>query len=71
MSHECLHACRWCDFLSKVKFSDSVETVDLGGMERTGGGPHNVEVGVGTTVVTATMELSVLLLLPGWLVISE
>ena len=51
--------------------SDSVETVDLGGMERTGGGPHNVKVGVGTTAVTATMELSVLLLLLGWLVISE
>ena len=45
---------------------DSAETVDLGGMERNVVDPHKVEVGVETTAVTATKELSVLLLLPGW-----
>ena len=54
-----------CGYLS------SCGTVDLGGMGRTEGCLHKVEVGVETTAVMATRELSVSLLLPGWHLVSE
>ena len=44
--------------------SDSVETEDLGGTERTECGPHKFEVGVETTAVSATRLLSELSLFP-------
>ena len=39
--------------------SDLVVTTDLGGMERTEGGPHRVEAGVETTAEIAGVETKV------------
>ena len=51
--------------------SDPAGTEDLDVKESTGGDPHKDEVGVETTIVSATRGLRELLLPPGWTRASE